>query len=260
MTDASLSPATATATDPDPNPDHIVATRAFYDAVAEDYADRFRDVFAAQHLELALLAGFAGLVKASGAGADGSGSGSGSGTSGEVADLGCGPGWVTAHLASCGLNVFGLDLSESMLRVARRENPGLRFGQGSMLEPGVPDGTLAGVVSWYSSIHTPQEELPALFAGFRRLLVPGGHLLLAFQAGEGALHLEHPFGHPVALDFQRRRPDRMAEALEAAGFTLVLRSERAADEEQGESTPQAFLIARTPHIARSADRHTAHPS
>ncbi|MFC5851195.1 hypothetical protein ACFPZI_04925 [Streptomyces chlorus] len=60
MTDTA--PATA------PAPDHIAATRAFYDAVAEDYADRFRDVFAAQPLELALLAGFAGLVEAGGAG------------------------------------------------------------------------------------------------------------------------------------------------------------------------------------------------
>ncbi|MFD0210146.1 class I SAM-dependent DNA methyltransferase [Streptomyces hirsutus] len=239
MTDTA--PASATA----PAPDHIVATRAFYDAVAEDYADHFRDVFAAQHLELALLAGFAGLVGAGGAG-------------GEVADLGCGPGWVTAHLASCGLDVFGLDLSESMLGIARRENPGLRFEQGSMLEPGIPEGTLAGIVSWYSSIHTPQDELPALFAGFRRLLAPGGYLLLAFQAGEGVRHLERPFGHLVALDFQRRRPDRMAELLEAAGFTLVLRSERAADEEQGESTPQAFLIARTPHARRSAGHSPDH--
>ncbi|MFI8302705.1 class I SAM-dependent DNA methyltransferase [Streptomyces sp. NPDC085927] len=232
MTDTAPAPAAAA-----PAPDHIVATRAFYDAIAEDYADRFRDVFAAQPLEPALLAGFAGLVKASGVG-------------GEVADLGCGPGWVTAHLASCGLDVFGLDLSESMLGVARRENPGLRFEQGSMLEPGVPDGTLAGIVSWYSSIHTPQDELPALFTGFRRLLAPGGHLLLAFQVGEEALRLERPFDHPVTLDFQRRRPDRMAEILEAAGFTLVLRAERAADEEQGESTPQAFLIARAPDSGR----------
>ncbi|WAX78608.1 class I SAM-dependent DNA methyltransferase [Streptomyces sp. KMM 9044] len=222
------------------------AIRAFYDAVAEDYADRFRDVFAAQPLELALLTGFAGLVRTA------------SGTGGKVADLGCGPGWVTAHLASRGLDVFGLDLSESMLRVARRENPGLRFEQGSMREPGIPDGTLAGVVSWYSSIHTPQEGLPALFAGFRRLLVPGGHLLLAFQAGEKALRLERPFGHPVTLDFQRRRPDRMAEALETAGFTLVLRSERAADEEQGESTPQAFLIARRPPADRSGPPCAGH--
>ncbi|WP_406726107.1 methyltransferase domain-containing protein [Streptomyces sp. GD-15H] len=205
--------------------------RAFYDAIAEDYADHFRDTFAARPLDLALLAGFAGLV----------------GAGGEVADLGCGPGWATAHLASCGLNVFGLDLSEQMLGVARRENPGLRFEQGSMREPGLPDGSLAGVVSWYSSVHAPQDELPALFAGFRRILAPGGYLLLAFQAGEEALRVERPFGHPVVLDFQRRRPEQMVNVLEAAGFTLVLRSERAADEAQGESAPQAFLIARTPH-------------
>ncbi|MFD3821814.1 class I SAM-dependent methyltransferase [Streptomyces sp. NPDC058625] len=265
MTDAAAT--TAPDSGPDSGPGHIVATRAFYDAIAEDYADHFRDVFAAQTLELALLAGFAGLVKA--AGGTGTGTGGSSGVSGKVADLGCGPGWVTGHLASCGLDVFGLDLSEPMLRIARRENPGLRFEQGSMLEPGIPDGTLAGVVSWYSSIHLPQDDLPALFAGFRRLLVPGGHLMLAFQAGEKARHLERPFGHPVALDFQRRRPDRMADALETAGFTLVLRSERAADEEQGESTPQAFLIARRPHADRStpstagrptAGRPTAHRS
>ncbi|MEU3145463.1 MULTISPECIES: class I SAM-dependent methyltransferase [unclassified Streptomyces] len=254
-----MTDATAT-TAPDPDPDHIAATRAFYDAVAEDYTDRFRDVFAAQPVELALLAGFAGLVEAaSGTGTStGTGLSGTSGTGGRVADLGCGPGWVTAHLASCGLDVFGLDLSESMLRVARRENPGLRFEQGSMLDPGIPDGTLDGVVSWYSSIHVPQDDLPALFAGFRRLLVPGGHLLLAFQAGEKTLRVERPFGHPVVLDFQRRRPDRMADALERAGFTLVLRSERAADEEQGESTPQAFLIARRPRTDHSVPSTTDH--
>lgn len=198
------------------------ATRAFCDAIAEDYADPFRDVFAAQPLELTLLTGLAGLL----------------GAGGEVAGPGCGPGWVTAHLASCGLNAFGLDLSESVTGLARRENPGLRFAQGSMLEPDLPDGSLAGVVSWCSSIHTPQDDLPALFAGFRRILAPGGHLLLAFQAGEEARRLERPFGHPVVLDFLRRRPDRMVDLLEAAGSTLVLRSERAADEAQGESTPR----------------------
>ncbi len=68
---------------------------------------------APHRLDRAAPAGFAELV----------------GGGGAVVDLGCGPGRVTAHLAALGLSVFGLDLSESMLATARRENPGLRFEQ-----------------------------------------------------------------------------------------------------------------------------------
>ncbi|MEV5340485.1 class I SAM-dependent methyltransferase [Streptomyces sp. NPDC052676] len=207
--------------------DFLAATRTFYDAVAEDYAGHFAGVIAHSPLDVALLGAFAELV----------------GDTGEVADLGCGPGRVTARLASLGVRVFGVDLSESMLAVARRENPGLRFEQGSMLDLGLPDGRLAGIVSWYSSIHTPADRLPDLFAEFARVLAPGGHLLLAFQAGDAPLRLERPFGHPVALDFERRRPEHMAKLLEGAGFAVRSRTVREAEEEKGESAPQAFLTA-----------------
>ncbi|MFD7701993.1 class I SAM-dependent DNA methyltransferase [Streptomyces caelestis] len=208
--------------------DHTAATRAFYDAVAEDYAALFRDQLAGRPLDRALLAGFAELV----------------GEGGRVADLGCGPGEVTAHLASLGLSVLGLDLSEGMLAIARREHPGLRFEQGSMRNLDLPDGALAGVVSWYSTIHTPQDELPAVYAEFRRVLEPGGHLLLAFQHGDEPRRHERPWGHPVTLDFRRMRPERVTPLLEAAGFALVQQTVRAADADQGETTPQALLIAR----------------
>ncbi|WP_411149708.1 class I SAM-dependent methyltransferase [Streptomyces sp. A30] len=208
----------------------LTDTRTFYDAIAEDYFTRFHDVLAKTPLDRAVLTGFAELV----------------GAGGEVADLGCGPGQVTAHLASLGLSVFGLDLSSSMLAVARRENPGLRFEQGSMLELKLADGALAGVVSWYSSIHTPVDRLPDLFAEFHRVLAPGGHLLVAFQVGDEPRHHDRPFGHPVALDFQRRRPEDIAELLSAAGFAPVARTVREPDETRGEPTPQASLIVRKP--------------
>ncbi|MFE1440887.1 methyltransferase domain-containing protein [Streptomyces sp. NPDC058739] len=207
--------------------DFLTATRVFYDAIAEDYADRFLGKDAANPLDRALLAAYAELVTGPG----------------QVADLGCGPGRLTAHLAGLGLDVYGLDLSASMLAVARRENPALRFEQGSMLDLDVPEGRLAGIVSWYSSIHTPVERLPALFAGFRRALAPGAPLLMAFQAGDVPRRLERPFGHPVTLDFLRRRPEAMAALLAEAGFAPLSRTLRERDESLGESTPQAFLIA-----------------
>ncbi|MFF5182982.1 class I SAM-dependent methyltransferase [Streptomyces sp. NPDC000345] len=208
--------------------DFLTATRTFYDAIAEDYAERYRDELAARPLERAVLTAYAELV----------------GAGGRVADLGCGPGRTTGFLASLGLEMSGLDLSESFLAIARRENPGIRFEQGSMLELGFPDGGLSGVVSWYSSIHTPVDELPALFAEFHRVLAPGGPLLLGFQVGDEPRHYDRPWGHPVTLDFERRRPERMTELLTVAGFTPLSRTVREAEPGLGESTPHAFLIMR----------------
>ncbi|WP_026179391.1 class I SAM-dependent methyltransferase [Streptomyces hokutonensis] len=220
---------TSTPSTPSAEADFVTTTRIFYDAVAEDYAEMFAEELAGPR-DGAVLADFAELVNRGGGG--------------QVADLGCGPGRTTAHLASLGLDVFGLDLSGSMLEIARRENPDLPFRQGSMLELDIPDRTLAGAVSWYSSIHTPVDRLPSLFAEFHRVLAPGGHLLLAFQAGDHPLTLDRPFGHPVRLDFERRRPEAMAELLEAAGFALRSRTVREANPELGESSAQAFLTGR----------------
>ncbi|WP_327356584.1 class I SAM-dependent DNA methyltransferase [Streptomyces sp. NBC_01304] len=205
--------------------DFLRTTRTFYDAIAADYFDHFRDSWAERPLDRALLAGFAELV-------------------GErpVLEVGSGPGWVTALLAGHGLAVSGVDLSPEMVAVARREYPELRFEEGSMLALDVPDGSLGGLVSWYSCIHTPPGSLPDVFAEFARVLAPGGQLLVAFQVGDEPLHLVDPFGHPVALDFRRLRPERIAELAGAAGFTETARLVR--EPLESESTQQAFLVFR----------------
>ena len=81
-------------------------TRAAYDAVAARYAELFSNVLETLPLERALLAAFAELVAARNAG--------------PVADIGCGPGHVTAHLHALGLATFGIDLSPEMIALARR--------------------------------------------------------------------------------------------------------------------------------------------
>ncbi|MGJ5890407.1 class I SAM-dependent DNA methyltransferase [Streptomyces niveiscabiei] len=205
--------------------DFLTTTRTFYDAIAEDYSERFQDELANRPLERAVLGVYAELV----------------GAGRKVADLGCGPGRSTGRLAGLGLDISGLDLSESMLAVARRENPGIRFEQGSMFDLPFPDGSLDGVMCWYSSIHTPSPELPRLFQGFHRALAPGGHLLLAFQVGDEPRHYDQPWGHPVAIDFLRRRPEFMEGLLKETGFTMLSRTVREPIEE--EKTPHAFLIA-----------------
>lgn len=210
-------------------------TRVFYDAIAEDYADRFR-AEPSSPVDRSVLATFAELV----------------GAGGRVADLGCGPGRVTAHLASLGLDTHGLDLSESMLAVARRDHPELRFEQGSMFDLGLPDGSLAGAVSWYSTIHTPDERLPALFAELARVLAPGGYLLVGFQVGDVPRTHDRPFGHDVTLAFLRRRPEQVSRLLAEAGLAPYSRTVREPYEEKGEVTRQAMLLVRKPPVRDGA--------
>nr|WP_240943201.1 class I SAM-dependent methyltransferase [Planosporangium thailandense] len=90
-----------------------------------------------------MLVAFAELVRATGAG--------------PVADLGCGPGYVTAYLCSLGLTAFGVDLSPEMIALARQAYPALRFDVGSMTALELEDGALGGVLARYSIIHTPPE-------------------------------------------------------------------------------------------------------
>ncbi|ACZ87233.1 class I SAM-dependent methyltransferase [Streptosporangium roseum] len=211
-------------------PSYLNTTRTSYDTVAVTYAELFRNALDGLPLERGLLTAFAELVQAAGGG--------------PVADLGCGPGMGTAFLHSLGLDVSGTDLSPTMIELARKEYPDIRFDEGSMTELDLPDGGLAGAVSWYSIIHTPPERLPVVFAEFDRVLAPGGYLLLAFQASrEGASHAAEPFDHKVTLAY-RWPIDGVAELAREAGFVEVARLLR--EREETERFEAGHLLVRKP--------------
>ncbi|MCZ7438089.1 class I SAM-dependent methyltransferase [Micromonospora sp. WMMC241] len=182
-------------------------TRASYDTVAESYADLLRGGLADEPFQRGILALFAELVRARG--------------SGPVADVGCGPGRITGYLHGLGLDTFGVDLSPAMIEVARRDHPGLRFEVGTMTRLDLADECLTGLLAWFSLIHVPDDEVPAVLAEFHRVLRPGGVVLLGFHAGDGSrLKTEGYGGHPMRVHVHRRPPQRVAAGLAAAGFTV----------------------------------------
>lgn len=191
--------------------DALGATREAYDAAAHTYAQLFSDELRDRPLDRAMLTAFADLVRANG--------------DGRVADLGCGPGHVTAHLDTLGLSVFGVDASCAMIESARRTHPALRFDTGSMAALDIADGALGGVLSRWSVIHTPPPELPVILAEFHRVLAPGGHLLIGFSASEDASHPTQVFDHAVAPAY-RWWPDHLAALLRTAGLAEVARMVR----------------------------------
>jgi len=104
-----------------------------------------------------------------------------------------------------------------------------------------PDATLAGLVAWYSIIAVPDEALPALFAGFHRVLAPGAPLILSFQVGDEVRARDE-------ITVYRRRPETVAALLAGAGLEPVLRTIREPAEHPGlvEDGQQAYLLYRRP--------------
>ncbi len=148
--------------------------------------------------------------------------------------------------------MFGIDLSPRMVALARWTHPNLRFDKGSMTALDLPNGTLGGIVANYSITHIPQQRLPDVFAEFHRVLAPGGHALLVFQVGDQPLHLTEAFGRAISLDFHRRQPQRVAELASQAGLVVRARLLREPDDEGGETTQQAYLLAHKPaDVSRS---------
>ncbi|MFJ5726239.1 class I SAM-dependent DNA methyltransferase [Streptomyces sp. NPDC093149] len=191
-----------------PNADDWLAdTRTSYDTVAASYAELTRHILDEAPEERAALALFADLVCAQGGGL--------------VADVGCGTGRITGHLRTLDLDAFGIDLSPGMIDVARREHPGVRFDLGSMTDLTLADTSVTGLVAWYSLIHIPDNEISSVLAHFRRVLRPGGPLLLSFHVGdESQLKTEGYGGHPMKVYVHRRQHEQTIEWLNEAGFAL----------------------------------------
>ncbi len=206
-------------------PDQI---RAAYDAVAQEYTERFSGELAHKPLDRELLHRFSSAV----------------GAGGVVFDLGCGPGETTAFLHACGVSVQGLDLSPELVRQARQLYPALAFTAADMLALPLADESAAGIVAFYAIVHFSPAQLRRALEEMNRVLVPGGRLLLSFHVGEEVVHVEEFLGTAVSLDFVFFSPEPVALQLEGLGFEEIEVVER--DPYPGVEYPsrRAYVFAR----------------
>lgn len=205
------------------------AVQRAYDEVAKTYADHFRSTEPELPVDLGMIEYFASLLPGDK----------------HVLDAGCGAGRMMPVLAKLRCQVEGVDLSPGMINCARHDQPLFRSQVASIRNLPFPDGSFDGVFSWYSTIHTPDAELPHVVTEARRILRSGGLYLVAFQTGQGIRDVSEGYrrrGHDIVLYRYERAPDDLGRLVASAGMTEIGRLERAAASH--ERTGQAILIAR----------------
>lgn len=210
--------------------------RASYDRVAREYATRFSGELAYKPLDRRLLDRFAATVRGLG----------------PVCDLGCGPGHVARYLYERGVPAVGVDLSPVMVEEARRLNPGTDFQVGDLRRLDIEDRSFAGAIAFYSVIHVPRREIGMAFDEIRRVLRPGGQLLLAFHVGDETLHRDEWWGQPVSVDFHFFRTEEVTSLLGSTGFEKVEVIERGPYPEEYPSR-RAYISAECPSVGPAGE-------
>jgi SAM-dependent methyltransferase len=205
-------------------------TQTSYDRVADEYVRHIFDELQHKPLDRLLLDRFAANVRAVG----------------PACDMGCGPGHVARYLHEQGVRISGVDLSAELVARARNLTPAVEFRQGDMMALDVPDGTWAGVVAFYSIIHIPRADLVRALRELRRVLRPGGSLLLSFHIGDDTIHLDDWWGHQVCVDFFFFRSAEMAGYLTSAGFEIEEIIEREPYPDVEHPSRRSYIFASRP--------------
>jgi SAM-dependent methyltransferase len=209
-------------------PDWLAAARLSYDNAAQGYADLVSEGLSEQPDARGVLAWFVEALR---------------GVPGCVVDAGCGPGHVTDYLARTGLDVYGADISPRMIEIARQTYPSLRFEVESFTAMSCADEALAGVLSFYSIVHVPDEAMTEVAREFQRVLRPGGVALIAFHEGDSRRHKSEGYGgHEMDVDVYRRPIPAVCTWMREAGLDI----EMTATTSPGTGSSGAVVLARKP--------------
>lgn len=142
---------------------HIKSTVAVYNSIAAQYAVEIE-----AHAPEAERVRFCQLVKPESC----------------ILDVGCGPGRDAAYFETKGYQVAGVDLSDSLLAIARKVAANAEFYKMDMRSLTFPDNSYDAIWCCAALLHLKRAEIPSVLQTFFKILKPGGILFILVKEGE----------------------------------------------------------------------------
>ena len=118
----------------------------------------------------------------------------------KILELGCGSGVpATRQLVELGFRVTAVDVSSSLIDIAKKEVPGAQFLVGDMLTIEVDTSERFDcVMAFYTLWHLPpDEQRQVLVRAAKEWLKPGGYMLFNLMTVEGEVHMGDWMGAPM---------------------------------------------------------------
>ncbi len=133
-----------------------------------------------------------------------------------VIDIGSGDGART--LANLPTESIGVDISRRGLELASEGVPDARLIQGDMTALPIQSASADAITAYYAVFHVPRAEHSTVFSEFRRVLKPGGKLLMTLPTGRFETIREGWMGGRMFFSAPGR--DKTLGQLREAGFEI----------------------------------------
>jgi len=138
---------------------------------------------------------------------------------GVVLDAGCGGGRDSLALAQRDFSVIGIDLSEEMLKLARRSAPGCKFIRADLRNIPCEDASIDGIWCCASLLHLKRSQVIPVLQEFKRVLKIGAICCILVKEGAGEEMVE--FSQEKLRFFTYFQRDEMLGYCLAAGFRIL---------------------------------------
>ena len=140
------------------------------------------------------------------------------GKNSSVLDVGCGVGTpVDDVLTKAGHELVGIDLSPSLIKLARKNVPGASYQVFDMRNLSFGEYEVQGLVCLYAIFHVPRSEHKKMIETFASFLPVGGWMLISM--GDRAYEGEHEMYGVVSYSSQWGSVENR-RIVESAGFRI----------------------------------------
>ncbi len=138
-----------------------------------------------------------------------------------ILDAGCGPGTVSKYFSDNGFRVVGIDLSEEMIKLAKKINTQGEFKVMDLRKLTFAENIFDGVFCFYGLPYVPKSNVKMTLEGIHRVLKDKGYLFLSLLEGEGERFVKDLLEPSESMFVNFFRLDEIIQRVEDALFKII---------------------------------------
>ena len=161
----------------------------------------------------------------------------------KILDLGCGMGHYSNYIHNKGFDVVGIDFSENMINIAKKDNPNINYIVSDICNLKVIENQkFDGIVLAYVLQHLSKQEVLNLFDEINNIVNDNSKLLIFLREGNGIVKEIEPIDTRYEYTINEYSKEEIKEILTKNGWNISLIETKEYIEDPNSLAPTTLVV------------------